>query len=204
MVIETESDAVVESAQDKADSAGSHRPAARITAGRRKRGGSPSTGKRTPKSAPLDRESTVSAVCQLLQQGVPLTQACGRVGVWYTTVMCWGREEPPVAKRIAEAREAGYEVIAERMRNTARGLSDYAGGDSTGDVQRDKLIIETDFKLLSKWSSRYSDKVLLGEHPEHPFGAWTDEQVEMRYRMLLEKHGVTPSDSLTDTGPSDG
>ena len=33
-------------------------------------------------------------------------------------------------------------------------------GDGTDDVQRDKLIIESDLKLLSKWDQRrYGDKV---------------------------------------------
>jgi hypothetical protein len=31
------------------------------------------------------------------------------------------------------------------------------GGDSSGDVQRDKLIVETDLKLLAKWNPRYRD-----------------------------------------------
>jgi hypothetical protein len=34
------------------------------------------------------------------------------------------------------------------------------GGESTNDVQRDKLIIETDLKLLAKWNpKKYGDKV---------------------------------------------
>jgi hypothetical protein len=54
------------------------------------------------------------------------------------------------------ARETvGFDHIAVTMRDTARGL-----GDSSGDVARDKLIVDTDFKLLSKWSpKKYGDKL---------------------------------------------
>jgi hypothetical protein len=56
-------------------------------------------------------------------------------------------------------------VIAARTRETARGF-----GDSSGDVQRDKLIIETDLKLLAKWDpKRYGDRLDLGNADGQPF-----------------------------------
>jgi hypothetical protein len=46
-------------------------------------------------------------------------------------------------------------VIVENVQLVARGL-----GESTLNVQRVKLIIETDLKLLAKWDPRrYGDKV---------------------------------------------
>ena len=57
-------------------------------------------------------------------------------------------------RRFARARDLGYDAIAEHLRATARG-----SGDSSGDVQRDKLIIDTDLKLLAKWCNKYSDRL---------------------------------------------
>lgn len=54
----------------------------------------------------------------------------------------------------------GYDAIADRVRKTARGKIEADGGESSGDVQRDKLIIDTDLKLLAKWDpKRYGEKV---------------------------------------------
>lgn len=72
------------------------------------------------------------------------------------TVHRWITAEkvPGIAQDIMRARELGYDAIAEQARMVARGEKGY----TTNDVQRDKLIIETDLKLLAKWSKRYADK----------------------------------------------
>jgi hypothetical protein len=65
----------------------------------------------------------------------------------------WEQVDETIAQAIARAREDGGDAIAQRARETARGA-----GDSKGDVQRDKLIVETDLKLLAKWHpKRYGD-----------------------------------------------
>lgn len=67
-----------------------------------------------------------------------------------------------VSAAIARARILGHDAIAARTRQTARGKTADEGGDSSGDVQRDKLIIETDLKLLAKWDpKRYGDLIKL-------------------------------------------
>lgn len=64
------------------------------------------------------------------------------------------------AQDIARAREIGYDLIAARLRKTARGRTIQDGGESTLDIQRDKLIVDTDLKLLAKWSKqKYGDKI---------------------------------------------
>lgn len=102
----------------------------------------------------------VEEICELLSQGIPLEEICRRDGMPSAgTIHAWKAgtvESVPssVSDDIARAREIGYDVIAANLRNTARGM-----GDSTNDVQRDKLIIDTDFKLLSKWTKKYNDKI---------------------------------------------
>lgn len=89
-----------------------------------------------------------------LCEGTPLTVLCNALGVGLSTVYDWREKDPVFAGNIARARDIGWDAIASRLRQTARG-----GGDSTDDVQRDKLIIETDLKLLAKWDGRrYGEK----------------------------------------------
>lgn len=105
-------------------------------------------------------EAIVKLICEKLCEGIPLEEICRMDNMpSATTIHSWkGKNRPEsvpesVSEDIACAREIGYDTIAARTRQTARGH-----GDSTQDVQRDKLIIDTDLKLLSKWTKKYSDK----------------------------------------------
>lgn len=95
-------------------------------------------------------------IVERLGKGEPLTVICETKGYpTDRTVRRWAEADAAFASDIAGARESGHDAIAARARQTARGA-----GDSSGDVQRDKLIIETDLKLLAKWDpKRYGDKV---------------------------------------------
>lgn len=110
-----------------------------------------------------DREVLVEVICEDLAKGVPLEDICRRDGMPSArSVHAWKRAEPDIAAPIAYAREAGADAIAQRMRLTARGKGPDQGGDSTGDVQRDALIVNTDLKLLAKWfPASYGDRVAL-------------------------------------------
>ena len=56
---------------------------------------------------------------------------------------------------IARARDIGYDAIAEGIIDVARG-----GEGSTGDVVRDKLIVETELKLLAKFNpKKYGERI---------------------------------------------
>lgn len=108
---------------------------------------------------------TADAICKRLSKGEPLTQICRDEGMpAKRTVSDWRKAHKDFDEAFLEARDEGFDAIAARLRCTARGKISDDGGDSTGDVQRDKLIIDTDLKLLSKWDPRrYGDKQTL-EH----------------------------------------
>jgi hypothetical protein len=91
-----------------------------------------------------------------LSNGTPLTVICSPAGMpGIRTVYDWMEKDAGFSADIARARDCGFDAIASRLRETAR-----EGGDSTGDVQRDKLIIETDLKLLAKWDpKRYGERI---------------------------------------------
>ena len=71
------------------------------------------------------------------------------------------------AADFARAREIGEDAIANRLRAVASG-----GVGSSGDVQRDKLIIYTDLKLLAVWNpKRYGERqILQGDSTADPIG----------------------------------
>lgn len=110
--------------------------------------------------APLDRSITAD-ICELLSTGTPLAEICRDSSFpCVTTVGQWAKDDVELSDAIAHARIEGFDAIAARLRLTARGLDSEFGGESTGDTQRDKLIIDTDLKLLSKWDpKRYGDKI---------------------------------------------
>lgn len=110
-----------------------------------------------------DRGPIVERVCEGLAKGVPLEEICRGEGMPCSRqIHDWKRSDAAIASAIAHARELGGDVIAQRLRNTARGLTPDKGGDSTGDVQRDALIVNTDLKLLAKWfPAQYGDRMAL-------------------------------------------
>jgi len=107
----------------------------------------------------------VERVCEYLCQGITLEEI-GRMDDMPSanTLHDWKSPNPSikpnivpdsVASDIARARDVGYDVIASRLRLVAAGIE----GHTSNDVQRDKLIIETDLKLLAKWTKKYSDSI---------------------------------------------
>lgn len=90
-------------------------------------------------------------ICDRLATGEPMAQICRDEGMPNpSTVWRWCENDVVFAQRIARARDDGEDQIAANARRVARGES----GFSTGDVLRDKLVIETDLKLLAKWNPR--------------------------------------------------
>lgn len=60
------------------------------------------------------------------------------------------RQDPEFAARYLEALEDAFVTIAQETRDVARGVE----GFSSGDVQRDRLIVETDLKLAAKFARK--------------------------------------------------
>lgn len=126
-------------------------------------------------------DAKADQVIEQVSSGVPLAQVCRDIGVGLRTWYDWCDARPALAARIARARRYGHDVIAERTRETARGR-----GDTSGDVVRDKLIIETDLKLLAKWDPRYSDKLAIGGAADlPPIMSNTTVEPSEAYKLLL-------------------
>lgn len=108
-------------------------------------------------------------LCTIIADGGPLRPELRVREIGKSTFYDWVNAEPERKKLLQDARDDGEDAIAERLRQTARGKGDAEGGDSTGDVQRDKLIVDTDLKLLAKFNpKRWGDKVELAGDKDSP------------------------------------
>lgn len=130
-------------------------------------------------------QALADEIVRRLSEGEPLAWICRDEYMPASrTVSDWRATRPAFDADFLAARDAGFDAIAARLRSTARGKRSDDGGDSTGDVQRDKLIIDTDLKLLSKWDPRrYGDKV----HMEHSgaIDRMSDDELNARLRQFM-------------------
>ena len=129
----------------------------------------PSLVKRRPPVSP-DPEQ-IDIVLARISNGEMLAPILSEPGMpHYTTWYDWCRADAELGLAYTRARATGYDRIAMNARETARGR-----GESTQDTQRDKLIIETDLKLLAKWDpKRYGDKVVMSGDADNPVVVQTE------------------------------
>jgi len=108
-----------------------------------------------------DRAAIIKTVCEALARGEDLTAICESPELPSDrTIRNWAENQPEFGSAIAHARARGFDRIALNCRKIARGDTE-AG--ATGDVARDRLIVDTDLKLLAKWDpKRYGDLLKLG------------------------------------------
>jgi hypothetical protein len=148
---------------------------------------------RPPGRPSLFTEDLASEIVQRLSKGEPLTVICCDDHMPSdTTVRTWARGDEVFSSAIARARDTGFDVIAWRSRLTLRGKTEEEGGESTGDVQRDKAIADHDLKLLAKWNPKgYGDRLAhVGGGPDdpairHEFSSLSDAELEARIRAKL-------------------
>lgn len=108
-----------------------------------------------------------------------------------TTVDDWREQDTDFSLQYARARDSGHDVIAERTRETARGK-----GDSTDDVARDKLIIDTDMRLLKAWNpKKYGDRVTHAGDPDAPIDHRHSSHSDAVMKFLHAKHTESGNDS---------
>lgn len=99
----------------------------------------------------------------------------------------WIDEDPVFAEKMKQARLDGFDAIAEDTREIARG-----GDGSSKDAYRDKLIVDTDLKLLAKW-----DRARYGEHfevtvPTDPDVSKLTTRIENALGSLMQSLAPTP------------
>lgn len=114
-------------------------------------------------------EEVAAKICDLIAEGTPLRQICRdeAMPAW-RTVYDWIDAHPVFAARFAQARDMGYDMIAEEALEiadtTEEGVTtkdmEWGQQETRGDMlDHRKLRVETRLKLLAKWSpKKYGDK----------------------------------------------
>jgi hypothetical protein len=117
-------------------------------------------------------DELAAEICDRLSAGEPLAVICRDEHMpARRTVSDWRRAHPEFGAAFLEARDEGYDSIAQDCLEIADdGRRDYARDEDGHEVvdhdhiQRAKLRVETRLKLLAKWDPRrYGDKVAI-EH----------------------------------------
>lgn len=91
----------------------------------------------------------ITEIYERLAKGETLAKICKDKHLpSYSAVWDWRKRVPLLEEALIRARDAGHDTIASETRLVARGDPLY----SSGDVKRDRLIIETDMKLLAAWN----------------------------------------------------
>lgn len=140
----------------------------------------------------------IDEICQRLREGEPLSLICAEPGLPTLARLTRAMDgDPELADRVTVARDQGWDRIAYEMRMVARGEQPY----STADVVRDKLIIDTDLKLLSKWDrKRYGEAVDIA-HSGEIRGAAVESAasaIDARIGALLGIAGDSKADADPD------
>jgi hypothetical protein len=112
------------------------------------------SGKFVAKVAPEEWEWALEQV----RSGNTDANISRHLGIAKGTIAVKRRQDPDFAAAYLDALEDAFLTIAQETRAVARGEEGY----SSGDVTRDRLIVETDLKLASKLSKKlFGDKAMI-------------------------------------------
>lgn len=139
-------------------------------------------------------------IAQRLSMGEPLRKICrdDHMPEW-RTVYDWLAKDEDLSARVARAREAGYEALAEEAleiadeRPEVNELIDKKTGEvlnidlSSAYIAWQRNRIETRLKLLACWApSKYGNKVQMGGDPKNPLKIEVKTEAEQSLAELLK------------------
>ena len=126
-----------------------------------------------------------------IAQGEPLTTICQddhMPGVG--TVNAWLRADEELSDAYERARAIGYDHLAESLLHVASGHEDH----STGDTQRDKLVVDTTLRLLKCWDpKRYNENAVVQVRHADADGGKLDTAPQVNELLTLLRAQAAPS-----------
>lgn len=134
-------------------------------------------GQSAEKNGKYDKEAIINKIVAGLSDGRTLREMCREEGMpSFVAVYDWIKADEDVALRIACAREAGYDCIADQIIEIVDDASNDTVMNEDGTertngevVARSRLRAEMRLKLLSKWSpKKYGDKLAVGGADDLP------------------------------------
>lgn len=135
-------------------------------------------------------------ICTRLSNGEPLRAICRSqdMPAW-RTVYDWIAADSALAARIAQAREIGFDAIAEEALDIANtpveGRRTEVSDDGTKVTREDmlghrKLQIDTRLKLLAKWCpAKYGDKQAVELSGSLALNSMSEEEIKAELATLL-------------------
>lgn len=160
----------------------------------------PKTTKAPPKKTGRPSKYTpeiATEIAERLSMGEPLRKICRdeHMPEW-RTVYDWLAKDEDLSARVARAREAGYEAMAEETLEIADNcqlgqtevLDDKGSKVTIEDMLgHRKLRIETRLKLLACWSpAKYGNKVQMSGDPHNPLKIEVKTEAEQSLAELLK------------------
>ena len=172
-------------------------------------------GPKKPKKQPSEQGATITVpkkktgrpskytpelaaeMCERLSAGEPLRQICrdDHMPHW-TQVYEWKARDEELSLRVAHAREAGYDAIAEELLEISDTMhfgetivqSDNKITTTTEDMLgHRKLRIETRMKLLACWSpAKYGNKVQVGGDKDNPLQVEASAEANAMLAALIK------------------
>jgi len=171
-------------------------------------------GPKRPKKQPSEQGATITMpkkmgrpskytpelaaeICERLSAGEPLRQICRDAHMPHWTQMYeWKARDPELSLRVAQAREAGYDAMAEELLEISDtmhyGETIVEGGKNplitTADMLgHRKLRIETRLKLLACWNpAKYGNKVQVGGDKENPLKVEASSEANAMLAALIK------------------
>lgn len=131
----------------------------------------------TGKAGTYDKEAIIDKIAAGLANGITLREMCREDGMpSFVAVYDWIKADESIALRIARAREAGYDCIADQIIEIIDDSANDFVKDKDGSerpngevVARSRLRAEMRLKLLAKWSpKKYGEKLAVGGSDDLP------------------------------------
>jgi transposase-like protein len=120
---------------------------------------------------PEQREAAIAKVVEGLCKGTPLAQVCREEGMPNEdTVSKWRKADPEIDRRVAQARDTGFDLLAAEALEIIDAVPErFEGRIDSGHVGWSKARVETRLKLLACWDpKRYGNKTTLQGDKDAP------------------------------------
>lgn len=144
-----------------------------------------------------DWDKAIEHICTELKKGLwPQSTICDRMvpRIPKSTLLKQRGRNEEHARMIDDAFDIGKDQLAASMILCAQGVH----GFTTGELKRDRLLIDTQEKLLAKWDRRYRERLVHENDAENPMPVPTFVLQPVKSLQEIEKTKPSPAEATPD------